>query len=107
MFIWVVFCINMIGTIIKRRERHMYVAIWFYIATFVTAAIPEPVHKHSSVLSNAANFFSKTSTVGFPLESQLFFHGKRLGYGLYCFANFNNEQHFYGALICLQIGVLR
>jgi cytochrome c oxidase cbb3-type subunit I/II len=29
----------MIGTIIKRRERHMYVAIWFYIATFVTVAV--------------------------------------------------------------------
>ena len=28
--IWVVFGINMIGTIIKRREKHMYVAIWFY-----------------------------------------------------------------------------
>ncbi len=37
--IWVVFGINMIGTIIKRRERHLYVAIWFYIATFVTVAI--------------------------------------------------------------------
>ncbi len=37
--VWVVFGINMIGTIIKRRERHMYVAIWFYIATFVTVAV--------------------------------------------------------------------
>lgn len=37
--IWVVFGINMFGTIIKRRERHMYVAIWFYIATFVTVAV--------------------------------------------------------------------
>jgi cytochrome c oxidase cbb3-type subunit I/II len=37
--IWVVFGINMIGTIIKRRERHIYVAIWFYIATFVTVAV--------------------------------------------------------------------
>ncbi|MEQ9376187.1 MAG: cytochrome-c oxidase, cbb3-type subunit I [Imperialibacter sp.] len=37
--IWVVFGINMIGTILKRRERHMYVAIWFYIATFVTVAV--------------------------------------------------------------------
>jgi cytochrome c oxidase cbb3-type subunit I/II len=34
-----VFGINMIGTIIKRREQHMYVAIWFYIATFVTVAV--------------------------------------------------------------------
>jgi cytochrome c oxidase cbb3-type subunit I/II len=37
--VWVVFGINMFGTIIKRRERHMYVAIWFYIATFVTVAV--------------------------------------------------------------------
>lgn len=37
--VWVVFGINMIGTIIKRREKQMYVAIWFYIATFVTVAV--------------------------------------------------------------------
>ncbi|MBN8703814.1 MAG: cytochrome-c oxidase, cbb3-type subunit I [Bacteroidetes bacterium] len=37
--IWVVFGWNMFGTIIKRRERHLYVGIWFYIATFVTVAM--------------------------------------------------------------------
>jgi cytochrome c oxidase cbb3-type subunit I/II len=37
--VWVVFGINMIGTILRRRERHMYVAIWFYIASFVTVAV--------------------------------------------------------------------
>ncbi len=37
--VWVAFGINMIGTIIKRRESHMYVAIWFYIATWVTVAV--------------------------------------------------------------------
>ncbi|MCB0386596.1 MAG: cytochrome-c oxidase, cbb3-type subunit I, partial [Bdellovibrionales bacterium] len=37
--IWVVFTVNLIGTIIKRRERHIYVAIWFYIATVVTVAV--------------------------------------------------------------------
>ncbi len=37
--IWVVFGWNMIGTILKRREKHMYVAIWFYIATFITVAV--------------------------------------------------------------------
>jgi len=37
--IWVVFGWNMFGTILKRRERHLYVAIWFYIATFVTVAM--------------------------------------------------------------------
>jgi len=37
--VWVVFGINMIGTILKRRESHIYVAIWFYIATWVTVAV--------------------------------------------------------------------
>jgi cytochrome c oxidase cbb3-type subunit I/II len=37
--IWVVFGTNLIGTIMKRRERHMYVAIWFYLATFFTVAV--------------------------------------------------------------------
>lgn len=37
--IWVVFGINMFGTILRRREKHLYVAIWFYIATFVTVAV--------------------------------------------------------------------
>ncbi|MFA5556083.1 MAG: cytochrome-c oxidase, cbb3-type subunit I [Flavobacteriaceae bacterium] len=37
--VWVVFGINMIGTILRRRERHLYVAIWFYLATFVTVAV--------------------------------------------------------------------
>src|ERR1017187_1384260 len=37
--IWVIFGWNMFATILKRREKHLYVAIWFYIATFVTVAI--------------------------------------------------------------------
>ena len=37
--IWVAFGWNLIGTILKRRQRHMYVAIWFYLATFVTVAV--------------------------------------------------------------------
>ncbi|MEI6864866.1 cytochrome-c oxidase, cbb3-type subunit I [Flavicella sp.] len=37
--IWIAFGANLIGTIIKRRERHLYVAIWFYLATFVTVAV--------------------------------------------------------------------
>ncbi|WP_109829883.1 cytochrome-c oxidase, cbb3-type subunit I [Reichenbachiella versicolor] len=49
--IWVVFGINMIGTIIKRRERHMYVAIWFYIATFVTVAVLHVVNSFEMPVS--------------------------------------------------------
>jgi len=37
--IWVAFGANLIGTMLKRRQRHLYVAIWFYIATFVTVAV--------------------------------------------------------------------
>jgi cytochrome c oxidase cbb3-type subunit I/II len=37
--VWLAFGANMIGTIMKRREEHMYVAIWFYIATFATVTI--------------------------------------------------------------------
>lgn len=37
--VWVVFGVNMLGTIFKRREKHLYVAIWFYISTFLTVAL--------------------------------------------------------------------
>ncbi len=37
--VWIAFAVNFFGTIAKRRERHLYVAIWFYIATIVTVAI--------------------------------------------------------------------
>ncbi len=37
--VWVIFGWNMIATILVRRQRHLYVAIWFYLATFVTVAV--------------------------------------------------------------------
>lgn len=37
--VWVIFGWNMIGTILKRRTQHIYVSIWFYLATFVTVAV--------------------------------------------------------------------
>ncbi len=38
--VWVgFFGVNFFGTLIRRRERHMYVALWFYIATIVTVAV--------------------------------------------------------------------
>ena len=37
--VWVVFAVNFFGTIARRRERHLYVAIWFYIASIVTVAV--------------------------------------------------------------------
>jgi len=37
--IWVVFGLNLIMTLVKRRVKHIYVSIWFYIATWVTIAV--------------------------------------------------------------------
>lgn len=37
--VWVAFGINVTGTLIKRRTKHIYVAIWFYIATWTAVAL--------------------------------------------------------------------
>lgn len=37
--VWVIFAVNFFWTLAKRREKHMYVAIWFYIATILTVAL--------------------------------------------------------------------
>ncbi len=37
--IWVVFAINFFWTLAKRNEKHLYVALWFYIATIITVAV--------------------------------------------------------------------
>ncbi|WP_299012600.1 cytochrome-c oxidase, cbb3-type subunit I [uncultured Polaribacter sp.] len=37
--VWVAFGVNMIWTILQRRQRHLYVAVWFYLGTFVTVAV--------------------------------------------------------------------
>jgi cytochrome c oxidase cbb3-type subunit I/II len=37
--VWVAFAVNLFGTIARRREHHIYVAIWFYIATVIAVAI--------------------------------------------------------------------
>lgn len=37
--VWVAFAVNFFGTMARRRERHLYVAIWFYVASIVTVAI--------------------------------------------------------------------
>src|SRR5688572_11333668 len=84
--VWVVFTVNLIGTILRRREKHLYVAIWFYIATAVTVAmlhivnslaIPASVFKSYSIYAgvqdalvqwwyghNAVAFFLTTPYLG-------------------------------------------
>jgi cytochrome c oxidase cbb3-type subunit 1 len=37
--VWVVYGVNFLGTVAKRREKGMYAAIWFWIATILTIAM--------------------------------------------------------------------
>src|SRR5581483_119437 len=37
--IWVVFAVNFFWTLARRNEKHLYVAIWFYISTVITVAV--------------------------------------------------------------------
>lgn len=37
--IWVIFGVNLIGTLLRRREQHLYVALWFYLASFIAVAL--------------------------------------------------------------------
>lgn len=49
--IWVGFGVNLIGTIMIRRVRQMYVAIWFFIATFITVAMLHVVNSFELPIS--------------------------------------------------------
>ena len=49
--IWVVFAVNFFGTLKIRREKHIYVAIWFYIATIITVALLHIVNSISIPVS--------------------------------------------------------
>lgn len=84
--IWVVFAVNFFWTIAKRREKHLYVAIWFYIATILAIAmlhivnalaVPVSITKSYSVFAgvqdalvqwwyghNAVAFFLTTPILG-------------------------------------------
>jgi cytochrome c oxidase cbb3-type subunit I/II len=59
--VWVAFAVNFFGTIVKRREKHMYVAIWFYIATVVTVAV---LHITNSMTMPAGLFKSYSMYAG-------------------------------------------
>ncbi|MFC0263578.1 cytochrome-c oxidase, cbb3-type subunit I [Fontibacter flavus] len=59
--VWVAFGANMIGTMIKRREKHLYVAIWFYLASFVTVAV---LHIFNSLALPVSFFKSYSAYAG-------------------------------------------
>ncbi len=60
--IWVVFTINLVMTVVKRRVRHIYVAIWFYLSTAVTIAM-------LYIFNNLSLPVSLTSTKSYSLYS--------------------------------------
>ena len=84
--VWIAYGVNMFGTIFTRRERHLYVAIWFFIATWVgitmlhvvnSLATPVSAFKSYSIYSgvqdalvqwwyghNAVAFFLTTPILG-------------------------------------------
>lgn len=37
--VWIIFGWNMIGTILRRRVKHIYASVWWYLATFLGVAI--------------------------------------------------------------------
>ncbi len=37
--VWVIFAVNFFMTIHRRREKHLYVGLWFYISTIITVAV--------------------------------------------------------------------
>ncbi len=37
--VWVLFAINFFGTLIRRREKHLYVTLWFYMASIIAVAV--------------------------------------------------------------------
>jgi len=49
--IWVVFAINFFWTLARRNEKHLYVAIWFYISTVITVAVLHIVNSLALPLS--------------------------------------------------------
>src|SRR6187431_3641535 len=59
--VWVAFTVNLLGTILRRREKHLYVAIWFYIATAITVAV---LHIVNSLAVPASAFKSYSIYAG-------------------------------------------
>ena len=58
--VWVAYLLVFLGTLMKRREPHIYVANWFYLAFIITVAV---LH-----LGNGVSLpISLTSTKSYPV----------------------------------------
>jgi cytochrome c oxidase cbb3-type subunit I/II len=59
--VWVAFAVNFFAMVRNRREKHLYVALWFYIATIVTVAI---LHIFNNLVIPAGPFKSYSIYAG-------------------------------------------
>ncbi len=59
--VWVGFAVNFFTMVRNRREKHLYVALWFYIATIVTVAI---LHIFNNLVIPAGPFKSYSIYAG-------------------------------------------
>jgi cytochrome c oxidase cbb3-type subunit I/II len=59
--VWVTFAVNFFAMVRDRREKHLYVALWFYIATIVTITI---LHVFNNLVIPAGLFKSYSIYAG-------------------------------------------
>ncbi len=59
-FIWVLYLLVFIGTIFRRKEKHIYVANWFYLSFIVTIAM---LHVFNNIALPVSIFGSKSVQV--------------------------------------------
>lgn len=62
--VWIVFAIEFFWTLARRTEKHLYVAIWFYIATIITVAVLHVVNSLSIPVISAGLGFKSYSVFG-------------------------------------------
>lgn len=66
--VWVAYLLVFMGTLIKRKEPHIYVANWFYLAFIITVAI---LHLGNNVNVPVELFGAKSYTVASGVQSAM------------------------------------
>lgn len=61
--IWIVFAVNFFLTLKNRREKHLFVALWFYIATIITVGILHVVNSLALPIGHGLKSYSLYSGV--------------------------------------------
>src|SRR3546814_6118716 len=82
--VWVVYFVVFVGTIVKRREPHIYVANWFYLSFIVTIAMLHIVNN----LSVPATIFGSKRSEEHTSELQSLM---RISYAVFCLKKKNQQ----------------